>query len=312
MKHLPTELLYLLKVYNYIKDEIGLDRARSHADDIRAFIANADYLRDYPTILEYLSEDKSMEDIITYINRNERTYNLLGEWRDREMDALLSAKGITGTIGFIGGISVYKEEGNAYFLLPDKLYSTNKIVLLGANIEEDIHTEGILWLEFYRTKEGMALEVFDNNCKTYKVTFSDFECQKEYYSVEPLSKGNKTAYQSTLKMSVALCEKARTGFEQLNDREKKVMFIALFFDALSRYELFGNYPEMSALLGQNGIEKAVKLLEKIAAGDDKKKKSLSKKMESILKSKKSLSFIKKINAEIIASQENIEAIPYNK
>ena len=65
MKHLPTELLYLLKVYNYIKFDIGLDHARSRADDIRAFIAKADYLKDYPTILEYLSEDKSMEDIIT-------------------------------------------------------------------------------------------------------------------------------------------------------------------------------------------------------------------------------------------------------
>ncbi len=313
MKHLPTELLYLLKVYNYVKDEIGLDRARSHADDIRAFIANADYLKDYPTILEYLSEDKSMEDIITYINRNERTYNLLGEWRDREMEALFREKGISSAaIGFIGGISVYNEEGNAYFLLPDSLCSKNKIVLLGADIMEDIHTDKVLWLEFYRTREGMALEVFDDSCKTFKVTFSDFECKKVFYSVEPLSVGNKTAYQSTLKMSAALCEKARSSFEQLNDKEKKVMFIALFFDALPRYELFGNYPEMSALLGQNGIEKAVKLLEKLAAGDEKKKKSLSKKMESILKSKKSLSFIEKINAEIIASQENIEAIPYNK
>ena len=60
------------------------------------------------------------------------------------------------------------------------------------------------------------------------------------------------------------------------------------------------------------MEKAVKLLGKIAVSDEKKKKSLSKKMESILKSKKSAPFIEKINAEIIASQENIEAIPYNR
>lgn len=312
MKHLPTELLYLLKVYNYIKFDIGLDHARSRADDIRAFIAKADYLKDYPTILEYLSEDKSMEDIITYITRNERTYSLLGEWRDREMEHLLSEKGLSGSFGFIGGMSVKKEGENGYFLLPDKLYSKNKIVLIGANIEEDIHTDKILWLEFYRTKEGMALEVFDDSCKTYKVTFSDFECRKKYYSVEPLSVGNKTAYQSAIKMSAALCEKARASFEQLNDREKGVMFIALFFDALSRYELFGNYPEISALLRENGMEKAVKLLEKIAVSEEKKKKSLSKKMESILKSKKSLSFIEKINAEIIESQKNIEAIPYNR
>lgn len=311
MKHLPTELLYLLKVYNYIKFDIGLDHARSRADDIRAFIAKADYLKDYPTILEYLSEDKSMEDIITYITRNERTYNLLGEWRDREMDALLSAKGISGTIGFIGGMSVIKEGENAYFLLPDKLYSKNKIVLIGANIEEDINTDKILWLEFYRTKEGMALEVFDDNCKTYKVTFSDFECRKEYYSVEPLSVGNKTPYISAVRMSSALCEKASDS-SVLNDAERRIMFLALFFDALSQYSLTGKYDEVAAVLFQNGMEKAVKLLLKIADSDEKKKKALSKKLESILKSKKSVPFIEKVICEIIASQKDIEAIPYNR
>ena len=70
MKHLPNELLYLLKVYNYIMYEIGLDRARSRADEIRAYIAKADFLDAYPTVKEYLSEDKSIDDIITYIQRN--------------------------------------------------------------------------------------------------------------------------------------------------------------------------------------------------------------------------------------------------
>ena len=40
MKHLPNELLYLLKVYNYITYEIGLDSARSRADEIREYISH--------------------------------------------------------------------------------------------------------------------------------------------------------------------------------------------------------------------------------------------------------------------------------
>jgi len=307
MKHLPNELLYLLKVYNYVVHDIGLDRARSHADEIREYIAKADYLDPYPTVREYLSEDKSMEDIITYISRNERTYDLLGQWRDREMEHLLSEKGLSESFGFIGGMSVFREGKNAYFILPCNAYSTNKIVLLDADISEDIHTEKILWLELYRTKEGMSLEVFDDNCKTYKVSFSDFECRKIYYSVEPLSAGNKTPYITAVRMSSALCEKA-TESSFLNDGERRIMFLALFFDALSRHSLTGKYDEVAAVLSQNGMEKAVKILSKIADCDEKNKKALSKKMESILRSKKSVPFIEKVICEIKASQEGIEAL----
>lgn len=306
MKHLPNELLYLLKVYNFIKFDIGVDRARSHADEIRNFIANADYLSAYPTVKEYLSEDKSMEDIITYITRNERTYDLLGQWRDREMEHILSGKGLS-TFGFIGGLDVMKEGKYAYFLLPCNEYSKNKIVLLDADISEDIHTKNILWLELYKTKEGMALEVFDDDCKTCKVTFSDFECRKLYYSVAPLSVGNKTAYQSAVKMSSALCEKASDS-DLLNDEERKIMFLALFFDALSRHGLNGKYEEISALLSANGMDKAVKLLEKISSCDDKKRKALSKRIESLLKSKKYAPFMEKIAEEIKNSQKNIPAL----
>lgn len=306
MKHLPNELLYLLKVYNYIMYEIGLDRARSHADEIRAYIAKADFLDGYPTVKEYLSEDKSIDDIITYIQRNEKTYSLLGDWKNGEITALLSSKGIEGTIGIVGGFSVKKEGDNAYFLLPGSPCYSNKIVLLNADLNDDANIEKILWLEFYKTREGMCLEIFDDNCDTVKISFSDFEIEKVFHSVANLSECSKAPYDLAVKMAAAIFEKHEYDSTLLNEDENRLFPIVSFFAEIKREGLHGAYPEMNNLFSEYKIDKGQKILSKTALlTDEKKLASLSRKMARLLKSKKCAPLIDRINNDIIASQNNI-------
>lgn len=311
MKHLPNELLYLLKVYNYITKEITLENARSRSEEIREYIANADYLGAFPTVKEYLSEEKSMEDIITYIQRNERTYSLLGDWANREASTLFSEKGISfdGAVGIIGSLSVKKEDNNAFFLLPSMPCIYNKIVLLNADISEDVLVENILWLEFYRTRECMCLEVFDDNCRTVKISFSDFEVKKVFSSAEVLSKDCKSAYEACVHMCCAINEKLDYDPSLLNEKEKGLIPVITFLSAVSNLKLCGEYREMDTLFTGYGISKAKKLLSAVArCNSDKKSVALSKRMARLLKSKTCAPLLEKISNDIILSQKGISAI----
>ena len=145
MKHLPNELLYLLKVYNYVTQDIGLDCARSHSEDIREYIRNAEFLNEYPTVREYLSEEKSIDDILTYIQRNEKTYSLLGEWKDGEIESLFKSKGIVGSAKDLNcGISVKTEGEDAYFTLPGGECREQRIILKDCTLNEDVFIDNIL------------------------------------------------------------------------------------------------------------------------------------------------------------------------
>lgn len=307
MKHLPNELLYLLKVYNYIRHDIGLDRARSRAEDIREYIRNADYLDAYPTVKEYISEDKSIDDIITYIQRNERTYSLLGEWAQRETETILSKKGLDGSsLSYLGGLLVKKEDDDAYFLLPSKPCIENKIVLLGADLSEDIFCEKVLWLELYRTQDGMCLEAFDDNCNTSKISFSDFKVEKMFFSAAPLSEGCRTVYDSCVRMASVILEKHGYDPTLLCDEEKQLMPVIKFLTDASKESLHGEYAYQDLLFCEYGIEKGRSLLSAVAMCDsDKKRAALSRKTTRLLKSKKCAPLIERIASELKESQKDI-------
>lgn len=304
MKHLPSELLYLLKIYNFIMYDVGLEFARSHSEEIRDYISKADFLDAYPTVREYLSEDKSIDDIITYIQRNEKTYSLLGEWKDGEIEALFKSKGLEGAFGFSGAFSVKKEGDNAFFLLPNNPYSSNKILLLNADLAADVNIEKILWLEFYKTRDGMCLEIFDDCCKTLKVSFPDFEIKKVFHSAAILSEGAKNTYDSLSKMASAVFEKYEYDNTLLNDREKKLLPVIYFLESVKRGSLSGEHPEIDALFLEYGIAGGQKILSKaMQIGNDKKAAALAKKMARLLRSKKCIPLMDKLNKDMIASQK---------
>jgi len=302
MKHLPTELLYLLKVYNYIKDEIGIDRARSHADMIRRFIAEADYLKSFPGIMEYLSEEKSMEDIITYIQRNEKTYSLLGQWKDREIEALFAEKGIEGFFGMIGGFSVERcEDGSAYFVLPLKECMIQKIVLENADITDSISIEKVLWLELYRSRDGLFLEMFDNDCNTTKIGFSDFHREIVFLSAAPLSQNARSPLDGAVRMAQHIYDKFCCNASLLNEKERKLLPLIRFLSELSSGTLSGgDHPDALALFSEYGIEKGQRLLSRLE--DDKSSAKASKKLLRLLRSKKCLPLTTHLCEEIISSQ----------
>ena len=294
MKHLPNELLYLLKVYNYITKDIGLERARSNAEKIREYIKNADFLAPFPTVLEYLSEDKSIEDIITYIQRNERTYSLLGEWKDRELTSVLESAGIDGFIGFVGCLELKKRDNDAYFTLPDGPCTEKLLIMENADLPTDISTAPLL-----------CLEVFDDSCNIYKVSFSSLRSEKIFYSAAPLSYGCKKSFDAVTRMCTFLCEKAKNSASKLNDSETELLpFIRL-------YALEGT-PEWSAaifsticIFNEYGIEKGEKLIKALSSADDKKIKGLTKKLSRLLRSKKCASLNEAILNSLIISQETI-------
>ena len=233
MKHLPNELLYLLKVYNFITRDIGLDKARSRSEEIREYIKNASFLDAYPTVKEYLSEDKSIDDILTYIQRNEKTYSLLGEWKDGEISALLKSKGIEEPFDFTGSFDLgIDKEGNAYFTLPYKPCINHKIVLVDSDCTEAVHVDEVLWLELYRTKESFGIEIFDNDCNTVKLSFSHFEAEKEFLYDSALIEGYRSSFEALSKLSSFIWEKHQYDASILNDGERALIFVAEFFASL--------------------------------------------------------------------------------
>lgn len=306
MKHLPNELLYLLKVYNYIMFEIGIDSARSHSDEIRDYIAKADFLDAYPTVREYLSEDKSMEDIITYIRRNEKTYALLSEWKDGEISSLFKSRGIDGSFSFTGSFDLNIDSfGSAYFVLPYKPCIQHKIVLLDADTEGHIHVDNILWFEFYKTKEALCIEIFGDNCETTKITFSDFECQKLFSSGTSLTESSISSFDRVTRLSSFIGEKHEYDPSLLNDKERSLLPAVRFFINADRPDSDTAANSVISLLNEYKLEKAVKILESIKLSDSEKKKAaLSKKLLRFLKSKKCNPFIEKVLSELIDSQKN--------
>lgn len=307
MKHLPNELLYLLKVYNFITREIGLDKARSRSEEIREYIRQADFLNDYPTVREYLSEDKTIDDILTYIQRNEKTYSLLGEWKDGEIAALFKSKGIEGAFCFTGSFYLdIDKDGYTYFTLPYKPCILHKVVLLGADNEKSVHVEEILWLEFYRTKEAFCIEIFDNNCNTVKVSFSDFEVEKKFLSGLALSEGCKTTYEAISKMSSFVWDKFEYDENLLSDGERAILPIVGFFASLEEGEYSGNTEDIIQLFNEYAVEKGEKLIKAYSECDSEKKKlSVLKKIKRLLMSKKCRSFMEEILERLINTQKDI-------
>ena len=224
---------------------------------------------------EYLSEDKSIEDIITYIRRNEKTYSLLSEWKDGEISSLFKSRGIEDSFNFCKSFDLKVDSfGNTYFTLPYKPCIEYKIVLLDADNEGSIHVENILWFEFYRTKEALCIEIFDDNCETTKITFSDFECKKLFSSGTSLSENCRSAFEGVTKLSSFINEK---------------------------------YEYDPALLNEYKLLKAVKILNSITLSDSERKKSaLSKKLLRFFRSKKCIPFIEKVLSELMDSQKNTD------
>ncbi len=307
MKHLPNELLYLLKVYNYIVHEIGLDRARSRSEEIREYIKNASFLDAYPTVKEYLSEDKSIDDIITYIQRNEKTYSLLGEWKDGEISSILKSMGIEAALDFIGGFDLEVDsDGNTYFTLPYKPCIQHKIVLLDADNEGAVHVDKILWLELYRTKEALSLEIFDDNCHTVKITFSDLECRKIFLSGVFLTENCKSSFDAVSKLSAFIDEKYQYEASILNDEEIAILPIAGFFANINDLKSDTFISSVIALFDEYSIEKGAKLLKTLSASDSEKKKiSTLKKVKRLLASNKCGPLMGSVLEKLIRSQKDI-------
>lgn len=305
MKHLPNELLYLLKVYNYVVYDIGLDRARSRAEDIRNYIANADFLHGHPTVLEYLSEEKSIEDIITYIQRNEKTYSLLGEWAARETEALFKEKNIEpSTLGITGGFSIKRDNCNAYFILPYKEGIDRRIVLLDADLTDDIYIEKVLWLEFYRKRDGMCFELFDDNCRTTKICFSDFEWQKVFLSAEILSKNCKSDFESAVKMSSFILEKYEYGKTLLNKKEAELLPVTKILARPENIHGSGSYEFLDACFKEHSISKGERIIASIKNSDSEKKIiNASKKLMRLLRSNKCIPLMQDICKQITDSQK---------
>ena len=306
MKHLPNELLYLLKVYNHITKEIGLDHARSRSGEIREYIKNATFLDAYPTVREYLSEDKSIDDIITYIQRNEKTYSLLGEWKDGEILSILRSKGIDGTIS-AGDFDLYVDkEGNTYFTLPYKPCIRHKIVLVEADNSGPVHVDDVLWLELYRTKEALCLEMFDLGCNTVKITFSDLECKKLFSDCTSLIEGCKSSFDAVTRISSFIWEKHQYDPSILSDMEKELLPLVRFFLGLDSGDLDTDLEPVLAFMEKCGIEKGARLLGALSECDsDRKKQSLVRKIKRPLRSKSTSPIMKDLCEKLIEAQRSI-------
>ena len=308
MKHLPNELLYLLKVYNYVTQDIGLDCARSHSEDIREYIRNAEFLNEYPTVREYLSEEKSIDDILTYIQRNEKTYSLLGEWKDGEIESLFKSKGIEGNAkDLICGISVKIDGEDAYFTLPGGECREQRIILKDCTLNEDVFIDNILWAELYRSKDGgYSFEIFDGDCNTVKIDFSDFECKKMFFSAAPLINGCKNDFCAVVKTSEFLNEKYRNDSSSFSEGEITLLPVIRFFafdgEALDRSDL----NEIISLFDEYDLKKGVKLLISLSESESEKKKiSISKKIKRLLASRKCRPFVKTVLEKMIDTQKDI-------
>lgn len=307
MKHLPNELLYLLKIYNFVTKEIGIDHARSRSEEIREYIRQADFLNAYPTVKEYLSEDKSIDDILTYIQRNEKTYSLLGEWKDGEISSLFKSKGLEGAaFGFVGGFDIdIDKEGNAYFTLPYKTCISQKIVLLDSDCVSAIHVDEILWFEFYRSKEFYCIEIFDDDCNTVKVTFSDFKAEKSFSRGEPLCEGVKSSFEAVSRLSDFIFEKNLYDPSLLSEGERNMLSVASFFAFVCGRECKFDITDIISLFNEYSIGKGEKLLKAYGECDvEKKRLSIQKKIKRLLMSKKSASLVNDIFEKLVNTQKN--------
>jgi len=301
MKHLPNELLYLLKIYNYVMYDIGLDHARSRAEDIREYIRKADYLRDHPGLMEYLSEEKSMEDIITYIKRNEKTYELLTQWKDREQTAIFEAKGIADMgdmLGFIGDITVYAGDGcDAYITIPNSTTCSMKIIFKGAALSENITiSEEVLWSEFYRTRECYCWELFLDNFETVKLSFEDFFYEKTFYNACNVSLFCSDPWEILFDISEVIFEKRKYDPSLLCEKEKELLPLIDFILSIRDMNTKDASPEaVEAFLSHTrelGLSKAEKLI-------------TSQKLHRYLCSAECEGLWRRIYKELCESQEDI-------
>lgn len=281
MKHLPTELLYLLKIYNYVMFEIGLDSARSRAEEIREYIASCTFLKDHPGLFEYLSPEKSMEDIITYIKRNEKTYEMLGEWKHGECDSLFESRGLDNCIhrAVISDKLVFKrtDTKDAYIEFDDGNYSYTKLILVGAELSEDVTiTEELLWYEFYRNRDGrLCLEMFTESLETVKIEFNDFTCEKVFYNATEAFPFWDNPYEYICDMASIIYHKHRSDPSLLCKEENDILPIVEFLHFLNLSNLGEASKDATdafiSLLREYGLTKQEKLLVKLS---EKKKFSV--------------------------------------
>lgn len=306
MKHLPNELLYLLKVYNYIMRDIGLDRARSNSEKIREYIRNADFLAPFPTVLEYLSEDKSIDDIITYIQRNERTYSLLGEWKEREAAAILSEAGADASLCAIGQIELIKDKDRAYFTAQSGPCTEKRIVMKDADLACDLSIDSILWLELYRTKDGLCLEIFDDGCRTCRVSFSALSTEKVFYSALPLTEGLSKDFDAAHRLCAHLNEKASCATSLLNSEERELLPFIRLFALEGSTEWAALLPRPAEVFDEYSLTKGAKILNKLSAAENEKKaRAHTKALARFLRSKKCTPLTEGLLKKLKKSQETV-------
>ena len=319
MKHLPTELLYLLKIYNYIMYEIGLDSARSRAEEIRAYIDSCTFLKDHPGLYEYLSPDKSMEDIITYIKRNEKTYDMLSEWKDGECSSLFEAKGLENYLDRAVicsyELSFKRTDTNDAFLEFDGGdLSTTKLILEGAQLSDDITvTDGVLWYEFYRRRDGkLSFELFTDSLDTVKLDFDDFRCERVFYNATEAFPFWDNPYELLCDMSSVIYEKKLYDASLLTNEEGIILPVVEFLHFLNMCRIEDASKEAVAafrsLLQEYGLKKQDKLLVKLL-----KKKKFSVYSRNKLISSLSLaeceSLWRRLYGDICNSQKNVPHSP---
>lgn len=303
MKHLPDQLLYLLKVYNYITVDVGLASARSREEDIRAFIKDADYLLPYGAILEYLSPEKSISEIITYTERNQKTYSLLKDWKNREIEAIFAAVGIEDSFSLEGDFCLYKEGDNAYFTLPRNAYSLHRIVLENAHIAEDIILKDVIWAELYRSGNGFGFELFTDSLEHIKLSFDGLCAERIFLSVSPLADEAKAETDGVFSMCDALFEKYSEDPALFNESEEKLLPYILFFHALSSGSIDSICPIVCDFFSDRGLKKGRSLFEKVNTCENPKKaRRLALKIKKYVKSKKCAEAVSALVKDIRNSQ----------
>ncbi len=314
MKHLPTEMLYFLRIYNYIQFEIGLESAKAREKDIRAFIASCDFLKDYPTLSEDFSERKSIDHIITYIKRIEKTYDIIRQWKDKECEALFSEIGENDHLcSHYGPLAIKKDisESNAYMLLYDIEFADINLIFKGADLKEDITISNeVLWYELYRSAEGMVYEVFTEDFKTVKIVFKELKIEKIFPSALDISPLDISPWEHLVSMASLIYEKYEYDPSLLCEKELSLLQTLEFLSALRNWNIkkasSDAIDSFALLLEEYSLNKAKKLLDAILeTKKDRRAERLHQKLLRELSNVYGEELWRRLYGEICVSQSQI-------
>ncbi|MBQ4067518.1 MAG: hypothetical protein IJD22_07740 [Clostridia bacterium] len=221
---------------------------------------------------------------------------------------LLEQKGIDASLNIKGRFSLKKEDRDAYFLLPDAPCKMKKILLKNATVSGNTETADILWLELYRMGDCYYLEIFDDECRTLKVSFDDLSCGTHFLSALPLASCCKSSYEALTRVSSHILEKHLYDPSILCESEKELLpCIKLFAHLCTSHPIENDDAiEARSLFKEAGIEQGLKLLKDDSyCSNEKKALSISKKLARLLKSKKCDPLKKVLLERILLSQEHI-------